>query len=106
MQEFKNYLQQELLRRKAKNPSYSLRSFALQLKLNHATLSSLIAGKRKLTPYTVKKLAKALNLGPEDLSRYTGTAHLGSENSSYFVIAGFPRFVPLDFLNTVPLLNA
>jgi hypothetical protein len=30
-------------------------------------------------------------------------AHI-SERAAIF--AGFPRFVPLDFLNTVPLLNA
>jgi uncharacterized protein (TIGR02147 family) len=86
MQEFKNYLQQELLRRTTKNSSYSLRSFALQLGVNHATLSSLISGKRKMTPSTVEKLAKALNLGPEELSRYRGTANSGSTNSNYFVI--------------------
>lgn len=49
-------------------------------------MSSLISGKRKMTLTSVKKIAKALNLGPEELSRYTGTANSGSVNSNYFVI--------------------
>lgn len=43
-EEFRALLRQELVRRSAKNPSYSLRSFAKSLGVNHATLSSILAG--------------------------------------------------------------
>jgi hypothetical protein len=41
----------------------------------------------------------------ERLRNHTLTAAF-TKNPERFVNAGFPRFVPLDFLNTVPLLNA
>ncbi len=87
MQEFKTYLQQEFVKRTAKNPSYSLRAFAKHLGVNHATLSSLISGKRKLTPATIQKLAKSLNLGPEELSQLAPTATQPvAVTPSYFII--------------------
>lgn len=70
MQIFKTYLQQEFVKRTTKNPSYSLRAFAQHLGLNHATLSTLISGKRKMTQATVEKIAKALNLGPDEIKNF------------------------------------
>ncbi|AHI06194.1 hypothetical protein BDW_08470 [Bdellovibrio bacteriovorus W] len=50
----------------AKNPSYSLRSFAQYLGVNHATLSALISGKRKMTEATFQKLSAGPKLRPAD----------------------------------------
>lgn len=70
METFKAYLQQEFVKRTMKNPSYSLRAFAQHLGLNHATLSTLISGKRKITRATVEKIAKSLNLGPNEIQNF------------------------------------
>lgn len=86
MQEFRNYLQQELLRRTAKNPAYSLRAFAKHLGVNHATLSSLMSGKRRLTEANVQRLAKALNLSPKELSNYISVNETGENNAQYYLI--------------------
>lgn len=83
MQEFRTYLQQEFVRRTTKNPSYSLRSFAQQVGMNHATLSSLISGKRKITPATIQKLAQALDLSPEEVASFTRSKSIPND---YFVL--------------------
>src|SRR5665213_4629223 len=70
MEEFRHQLQREFMRRTAQNPAYSLRAFAKQLKINHATLSTLLAGRRKITPATVERLGKALGLGPSALQKF------------------------------------
>jgi transcriptional regulator with XRE-family HTH domain len=57
-------LQQELERRTAANPRYSLRALALQLGTDHSTLSQIIRGRRALTPDMVERLAGALGLSP------------------------------------------
>ncbi|MFL5813469.1 MAG: TIGR02147 family protein [Bdellovibrionia bacterium] len=69
--DFRLYLQQELMRRCAKNPKYSLRSFAKALGLQPPTLSHILRGKRTITPTMQKKLATALSLGPEELMRFS-----------------------------------
>lgn len=59
---FRLYLQTELARRCAANAQYSLRAFALHLKINHSTLSQFLRGKRALTGRTIEKLGTALGL--------------------------------------------
>src|ERR1700722_13528593 len=41
-QDFRKFLQQELARRCAKNPGYSLRAFATSLQINPSTLSHIL----------------------------------------------------------------
>jgi plasmid maintenance system antidote protein VapI/DNA-binding transcriptional regulator YhcF (GntR family) len=72
METFKNYLQQEYLRRLSRNTSYSLRAYAQFLGINHATLSTLLSGKRKITKSTVVNLSKVLGLGPEEVKAFLG----------------------------------
>ncbi|MFZ3231470.1 MAG: TIGR02147 family protein [Pseudobdellovibrio sp.] len=87
MEQFKNYLQQEFVRRTTKNPSYSLRAFAQHLKLNHATLSSLLSGKRPITKATIQKIATTLDLGPAVLDRFINPSNNGvGKNQNYFMI--------------------
>ena len=58
---FRNYVQEEYLRRKERNPGYSLRSFAKQLKIDVGSLSQFLNGRRQ---YGFKKLSQlALSLG-------------------------------------------
>jgi uncharacterized protein (TIGR02147 family) len=74
MNDFRTYLHHEFAKRVGKNPSYSLRAFATQLKINHATLSSILSGKRSLTDKTATKLAVALNLSPSQINEMIGNA--------------------------------
>ncbi|MBL7544533.1 MAG: DUF4423 domain-containing protein [Bdellovibrionaceae bacterium] len=52
----------ELTERKSKNPLFSLRAFARQLKISPAQLSLLMNGKKKLSPKVAGILADRLNL--------------------------------------------
>ncbi|NOT08574.1 MAG: TIGR02147 family protein [Gemmatimonadales bacterium] len=62
---FRRLLQVELGRRCARNPRYSLRAFANFLGVDHATLSQLLRGKRRLTDRTIRKLGVRLGFdGP------------------------------------------
>jgi len=48
--------------KRSKNPRFSLRSFAKQIRVSPAQLSQLISGKRKLTPSQAIKIAESLQL--------------------------------------------
>jgi len=67
---FRTYLQHELIKRCERNPKYSLRAFAKQLGIYHATLSAIMSGKRPITSATVRKLNKNLGLSPKELDTY------------------------------------
>lgn len=62
--EIKTLLQEELRRRKTRNPAYSLRAFAKSLGMSPAQLSQLVSGKRPLTLKTFEKVARELELSP------------------------------------------
>jgi hypothetical protein len=57
-------LQEELARRTQRNPRYSLRAFARDLEMDHATLSQLLRNKRTLTSTVVRRLGAHLGMGP------------------------------------------
>ncbi len=63
---FKNILQQEFLRRGAKNPRYSLRSYAQFLGIHHSTLSGLLSGKRPITKKAASTLSLKLGIYPDN----------------------------------------
>lgn len=67
-------LRQELAERKGRNPHYSLRAFARDLKINPASLSQLLAGKRTLSGKNIKKLAEHLSLSPKEIERLLNTS--------------------------------
>lgn len=67
--DFRRFLQSELIRRCEKNANYSLRAFASSLGVSHATLSSILSGKRPLTTKAIVKLGGALNLSEKDIFR-------------------------------------
>ena len=68
--DFRIYLQQILVERCQKNPSYSLRAFAKNLKINHSMLSRILSSKRNLTKKMRIKLANSLNLSPEEITGF------------------------------------
>lgn len=95
---FKLYLQSELARRLSSNPQYSLRSFALQLGINHSTLSQLLRGKRALTPRMVETLGARLGLRPEEIEAFVSR----ERQPGATVIS---REIQLLTLDTVALLS-
>src|SRR4051794_29725601 len=62
-------LQNELTRRCAKNPRYSLRAFAKALGMSHTVLSLVLSGKRPLSRKAALQVASALELAPAERQR-------------------------------------
>ena len=75
---FRLYLQAELARRCSTNSQYSLRSFALQLNINHSTLSQILRGKRLLTDQMIGKLGERLALDRPTIDAFILREQLGS----------------------------
>lgn len=67
---FRQLLQEELARRCARNAQYSLRAFATFLRIDHATLSQLLRGRRPCTERTIRRLGARLGLGADVLGAY------------------------------------
>jgi predicted enzyme related to lactoylglutathione lyase/plasmid maintenance system antidote protein VapI len=67
-------LRSELTRRCAQNERYSLRAFAKQLDVDHATLSQLLRGRREVTPETVRRLGERLAISPALLEELVADA--------------------------------
>jgi uncharacterized protein (TIGR02147 family) len=88
MEQLKNLLQQEFMRRSSKNSAYSLRAYAKQLNIDHSTLSALLSGKRKITKKAAQKLAMPLGLGPKELQELIGTKSMEADSVStpYYLI--------------------
>lgn len=68
---FRLFLQEEFTNRCKKNPNYSLRAFAKNLSISHATLSHILRGTRVITPELKLKLGKALGLDPLSINRFS-----------------------------------
>lgn len=85
MKHFKHILQQEYLRRVGKNPHYSLRAFAQHLDVNHAILSMVLSGKRKITKAMVTKFSKNLGLSPVEVQKFIETEFTESEKDFYLL---------------------
>lgn len=58
----RKYLETELERRKKKNPRYSVRGFARDLKIDATALSRILNGSRKIGPKTAKNLLARLDV--------------------------------------------
>lgn len=67
---FRALLQTELGRRCARNPRYSLRAFAKFLGLDHATLSQLLRGKRRLSTAMIRRLGVRLGIGAPEIEGF------------------------------------
>jgi uncharacterized protein (TIGR02147 family) len=68
--DFRELLQDELISRCRKNPSYSLRAFAKSLNIGSSSLSKLLHKKRNLSKSMLMKLANRLELDPSSLTNY------------------------------------
>lgn len=78
---FRLYLQAELARRCSNNQQYSLRSFALQLNIDHSTLSQILRGKRSLSERLIVKLGERLALDRDTIDAFVLSEKLRSTES-------------------------
>ncbi len=67
---FRQFLQEELAKRCARNPRYSLRAFARYLRFDHSTLSQLLRGRRRFTARTIERIGARLSLTPAMISQF------------------------------------
>jgi transcriptional regulator with XRE-family HTH domain len=67
---FRQFLQEELAKRCARNPRYSLRAFARFLRLDHSTLSQLLRGRRRFTARTIEHVGARLSLAPAVITQF------------------------------------
>lgn len=67
---YRSYLRDELSRRCARNPGYSLRAFSRALALDCSTLSRTLSGKRRLSVRVAQRILRKLAMSPEEKSRF------------------------------------
>lgn len=65
-QTFRDVIKQEFQYRKARNPQYSLRSFAGHLGMGSGALSELLNGKRQISHNRARLICEKLNLNDEE----------------------------------------
>ncbi len=97
----------ELIARKARNPRYSLRAFARDLRLSHATLSQMLRGRRPISSRAALLLGQRLRLEGRAVSAARAEIEdakvLAAVNRADFVMGS--RFIatrtglPLDAVN-------
>jgi transcriptional regulator with XRE-family HTH domain len=75
---FRSFLKQELMKRCERNSRYSLRAFARSLDISHATLSHILAGRRKLTSKMIKRIGHTLGMDPAELASYVAESAAGA----------------------------
>jgi hypothetical protein len=74
-QDFRLFLQDELASRCARNPNYSLRSFAKLLEVSPSALSALLSAKRPITHKMKERLGLKLGLNLSDLRKLRSHPH-------------------------------
>lgn len=73
-------LKDEFNRRKNKNKSYSIRSFARQLKVASSPLSQILDGNRSLSTKLATRIGAALNWDPSQMNEFLGSIALEKIN--------------------------
>jgi uncharacterized protein (TIGR02147 family) len=63
-------LRNELARRCARNPRYSLRAFARHLGTDHSTLSQILRGRRALAVRTIERMCTRLGIDKDQRERF------------------------------------
>ncbi len=81
-QRFTDLLSQEFQRRRESNTRYSLRAYAAFLEVDHSTLSQMMNGTRKIPASAIRKWAKKLALGKEEVTAYIAAEHVPDAQTS------------------------
>lgn len=74
--DYRDYLRDELERRLAKNPTYSLRAFARHLGISPQMLSFVVNRKKNISSGVASQFADRLNLDPAGASRFIDLVEL------------------------------
>lgn len=69
-QDFRLFLQGELLRRCRANPAYSLRAFARALQTDYSSLAKLLKGQRPIGNITIRRFGSRLGLSPTQVESF------------------------------------
>ncbi len=64
---FREFLQDELIKRAKKNSRFSVRAFARQLNIEASSLAQILGGKRNLTDKMCARIGEQLNLNPNKI---------------------------------------
>ena len=92
---YKEFLNDELSKRKSINPSYSLRAFAASLKLDHSRLSQVLQGKKGLSVKAGLELSKILGLNKKEKEWFIssiGSAHARKLKDKKMHATNFEKF--------------
>jgi uncharacterized protein (TIGR02147 family) len=87
---YKEILKNELAKRTARNPRYSLRSFARTLGFEPTVISQILSGKRIPSPKTAKRLIKGLGIGPDEAQNFLSS--LAETQQSRNLLRSSPYF--------------
>jgi len=95
------YLQDELRRRKDRNPRYSLRAMATHLQLDPSTLSHILKRKRKLTATYREQILDNLGIkDPRLIERFTGSDFKNIGLEEFSLIADWEHFAIMAVLKS------
>lgn len=102
--EFRNYLQKELIRRCQANSRYSLRAFAKNLQIEPSFLSKILNGKKPITQKTFKKLSLSLGLNPDQIRKFNSESKNNNYSSltmdQFQIIADWYHYAILELMKT------
>lgn len=87
-QDFRSFLQEELIKRCRNNKNYSLRAFAKSLGIGPSSLTEMLNGKRSITKKSVAKLGLNLGLSAKEIEDFlalttTKTIELSEKQANY-----------------------
>lgn len=97
LESFRQLIQYTLNERCRRNPSYSLRSFAQSLGVNHAILSLLLRSKRKMTERHVINIGSRLGLKTPEIAYYIEQLKLEQPISSEAKYVRYQALTPDQF---------
>ncbi len=102
---FRSFLQDELERRRERNPRYSLRAFARDLGIDNSRLSKMLQGERPIGDRMLRLIGERLKLEPSELDRFFVTELKGrSVRKDWKKLARTRRMVTIpDFVLGDPL---
>lgn len=76
---FRAFVGEELARRCARNEQYSLRAFAVDLCLDHSSLSQLLRGRRRWSERAIRETGARLGLAPERIEGFVARERSGAD---------------------------
>lgn len=91
-------LQRELTVRCGKNQNYSLRSFARQIGVPVSSLSSILSGKRPISPKMKKHLAAVLGIALDESKNETKKNFNNYSVDSFHIISDWYHFAILELM--------